>query len=488
MHGAPAPRAAVEPPLAGGRPHRVPGLVDAHVHLLLGGILLTRTDLRRARDRSEFEAAVAEAHARLPAGDWLVAWGWDESRLGAMPDRTWLAAAGVRPAVAWRIDQHACVVNDAVLSLLDGCACPAGGEIRTAADGRPSGVLAEAAAWELVNPRIPRPGIEQRREALLAAAQHAVAAGATTVGTMEYLEDVLQVYEPLRRRLPLRIRVTLLDREWPLDVSMAERLQGDDRLSIIGFKAFVDGTLGSRTARMLEPWSDAPESRGLLVELAAQGVLPQWVARVVESGGSPSIHAIGDEAARVALDAMESGDPGRHGRLEHMQTVHPEDVRRTEGRFVSIQPSHRPMDLQPALSRLGPRRMERFFPFRAMADAGAVLALGSDWPIAPLDPVATMHAAIVPPEDPAAQPAWSGCLTPAEALRASTVNARQALCAPADEPDWTLLGADPLTCAWRAGPPRVLATVVDGRCVHAVNEAARALADARSDARQEARS
>jgi len=361
--------------------------VDCHVHLLLGGLTLSQLDLSRVNDRESFERAIAERHAALPQGAWLQAHGWDHERWGGrLPDRLWLREAPDRPVVAYRMDQHACLVNDTVLGMIDLEACPPGGMVVRNAGGEPTGMLLEQAAWRLVNPIVPAPSVEEKQAALRAACAHAAALGISAVCSMEYFDDVERVYEPLRAELPIRVAITLLDRGDEFDVALARRITGDDRLWINGFKAFADGTLGSRTARMLEPYADDLGNRGMLVENAADGTLREWARAVIDAGLSPSIHAIGDEALRVALDAIEPIDAARVTRFEHCQTIHPDDVPRLRGRLVSMQPHHRTFDRAPAHARLGPSRMNRFFPFRALIEHGAVLGFGSDWPIVDIDP------------------------------------------------------------------------------------------------------
>lgn len=362
-------------------------LVDCHVHLLLGGLTLSQLDLSSCASRHDFERAIEQRSAAMPDGAWLQAHGWNQDRWGgALPDRSWLRGAGDRPVVAYRMDQHACVVNQAVLEQLDLRADPPGGSIVRDGHGEPTGLLLEQAAWRLVNPLVPAPTVAEKQAALRRACAHAAGLGLGAVCTMEYFDDVQKVFEPLRCELPLRIAVTLLDRGDHFDPALAHRVRGDERLWVNGFKSFVDGTLGSRTARMLEPYSDAPGQRGLLMEHAATGRLGSWARSVIEAGLSPSVHVIGDEALRVALDAIEPIDAARVTRFEHAQTIHPDDLPRLRGRLVSMQPHHRTFDRASAAARLGSERMERFFPFRRLLEHGAVLGFGSDWPIVDLDP------------------------------------------------------------------------------------------------------
>jgi len=472
----------------------VPGLIDAHLHLSLGAESLLELDLSGCRSRGEFEAALAARHAELPEGAWLVARGWNEDGFAGRkaPDRGWLAATGRRPTVCWRMDAHACVVNDAVLERLALAADPAGGRIERDGAGRPTGLLQEAAAWGLVQPIVPPPDADRRRAAVRDAAALLASLGLTTVGSMEYRATFEGNLVPQRDALAVRVRATILDRDfhpdgephgdraWYEHLAFARAFPGDARLAIVGMKAFLDGTLGSRTARMLEPYADDPGQRGLLVELAERGVLVEWIRTVRAAGLSPAMHAIGDEAARLALDAAEASDG--HGspvvRVEHAQTVHRDDFPRFAGRIASMQPLHKAYDARTAPNRLGADRLDRFFPFRSLRAHGATLAFGSDWPIVSPDPLRSMRAAITGLDVDGNACRVEENLTPAEALEAHTLGAARGLgasdlgCLRAGcRADLTILDRDPLGCDWIDAPPRVLATIMDGRCTYLAPDA-----------------
>ncbi|MBT8484356.1 MAG: amidohydrolase family protein, partial [Phycisphaerae bacterium] len=245
--------------------YALPGFIDAHVHFIRGGLSLTQLDLASVRSRAEFEAAIADTHATLPDDAWLIARGWSQENWPghALPDRRWLAAAGARPTVCYRKDEHAALVNDAVLARCDLTTPIKGGSIARDRDGEPTGLMIEAAAWHRVNPLVPRPSRADLAHALDAAETYALDRGITTVGSMEYRKDVEAAYLPRRTHLRLRHRITLLDRSWPLDpdvLRFARTLPIDDRLAVIGAKSFLDGTLGLRTAAMLASYADAPET------------------------------------------------------------------------------------------------------------------------------------------------------------------------------------------------------------------------------------
>ncbi len=456
-----------------GGPWVGPAFIDAHLHLTLGGLSLAQTDLSHARSRASFESAAAEAHARLPQGRWLRANGWDQGRWGGeLPTAEWLSGCGDRPAVAWRMDQHACVLNRAALRLVaarfDLSRDPPGGAVQRDPHGQPTGLFLEQAAWKWAKACVPEPTVQERREGLRAADAFLARHGIATVGSMEYARDLVEAVDPLRRELSLRIQATLLDRDWPLDWNLANGVHRDEMLAVIGWKAFVDGTLGSRTACMLEPFSDAPANRGLLVELAQGGQLADWLREGLRRDFSMSLHVIGDAALRAALDAADQaefrGVTAREAlRLEHAQTVHPADLPRMKGRWASMQPLHKAYDAPGAEAALGAERMNRFFPFRALQAAGAQLAFGSDWPIVPPDVIAGLRAAITGLDVQGDVCRPDDNLDPESALRAFTVDAARCLrcngrtgrVAPGLFADLVSLDRDPFRCNWVTDPPRV---------------------------------
>jgi predicted amidohydrolase YtcJ len=489
-----------------------PGLIDSHVHLLMGGQSLGEVDLSGVRSREQFERTIAEAHARLPAGQWLIGRGWSEQNWPghAMPDKTWLKACRVgtahrerqhvngavgdahptagnaaRPCVCHRMDIHAALVNEPVLEMIGAAtrSDPAGGRIvRDLATREPTGFLLESAAWDLVHPLIPQPDLASKRAALRIAQAHAHALGLTGVGSMESAADVEQVFRPLRDDLSLRCAITLLDRATggePFDFEFGQRFDNDHRLSVIGYKTFIDGTLGSRTARLLSEYADRGGDRGLLVELAARGRLNEWAAAVVRAGLSPSMHAIGDEAVRLALDAAAAAESagakasnGMRPRIEHAQHVDASDVPRFRDRIASMQPLHKADDGRIIEQRLGRERSRGAFAFRSLRDAGAMLAFGSDWPVVSCDPLLGMRSAItgLTVDD---QPFnVQENLTPEEALIAYTVDAALTLnmrdagmLRVGALADCVMFDIDPFTADWIRRPPRVILTIVGGEAV-----------------------
>lgn len=455
-----------------------PGLIDAHMHLLLGGSSLETLDLSGVRTRDAFEAGIAAAHAALPPDAWLIAHGWSQDNWdGTLPDADWLRAAGDRPVVCWRMDWHAALVNAPVLAACelpddDRLAAEGGRHVR-GSDGSGTGLLLESAAWKYVQPCIPKPTAERRRDHLLEAQRHAHRMGLTAVRTMEYTDDLLEVYEPLRDRLSLRCSVVLLDRELPLDLDWVPRFVPDDRLSITGCKTFIDGTIGSRSARLRADWNDRPGDRGMLVELALEDRLDPWLEAVHAAGLDAAAHAIGDDAVRIVLELHEQ-DSGRV-MIEHGEIVHPDDLSRVDGAWFSMQPLHRADDARAAIPALGEERAAWLAPFRSLRDAGARFAFGSDWPIVTCDPVPGIRSATTCRTIDGDPFHTDQAITPEEALIAYTRDAADCcrldgagMLRPGAFGDCVRWSGDPLAPDWGTAPPAVVQTISSGEVVYDV--------------------
>jgi predicted amidohydrolase YtcJ len=367
------------------------------------------------------------------------------------------------------MDQHGCVVNAAALALLDTSPI-AGGEIEPA-----RGIFREQAAWKRVIPAIPEPSVAAKRANLAKACVHLHALGLAGGGSMEYLRDIRDVYLPTLDALTFRIRATVLDRDWPLDAPPAipaEARAAHPYFEVIGMKSFADGTLGSRTAWMLEPYADAPHTDGLAMEHLLRGELAAWMRAVQELGLSPSVHAIGDHAARELLDACDASADHPAPRLEHVQTLAREDIPRLAGRFASMQPLHKADDARQALARLGPRRIERFFAFRALLAHGARLAFGSDWPIVSPDPLLGIKAAVTG-LDLDGRPFATEHSIPVEAALAAYTRVPAEMLGfpggmlrPGRAADLVLLDRSPFEIDWTRELPTVVATIVGGRAAY----------------------
>ncbi len=386
---------------------------------------------------------------------------------------------GERPAALWAHDHHSLWLNGAALRATGvdrGTSAPAGGVIERDADGAPTGIVRERAAWGL---ELPEPDARERRRAVEAAQREAHARGITGIHDFERSHG-FALWQELHADRRLTLRVVAAQQATDLDAVLATGLRGgfgDDRLQVGPVKAFLDGTLGSRTATMLAPYADG----GTGVELLASADLEQLVRRAAEGGLAVAVHAIGDRANRVALDAFEATraqwEPaGLRPRIEHAQIVDPADVPRfaTIGVVASMQPSHAPSDRDAADAALGARAATAYA-WRALLDAGAVLAFGSDAPIEPLDGLAGIGAAVSRTLDE--RPPWrpEQALSPLEALTGFTAGAawaagherRRGRLAPGLDADLVVLDADPTQVApERIRDIGVVATMVGGRWVH----------------------
>lgn len=386
----------------------VPGLIDAHVHLIDGGLYLAALDLAGVSSRREWDARVAR-YMDGYAGTWVTGGGWDHERWGGeLPDRAWLDRhTGDRPALLMRSDLHIALANSAALARagIDAAATtadPAGGEIVRDSDGRPTGVLRDTAI-DLVTTCIPKPSAQDLDAALARATAHAHRHGVTQVHDKGELPPSWRDLEVLERaeaagELALRVSVATPTCEWQaLADRVASRGRGSDLLQWGSVKGFVDGSLGAGTARFHAPFNDLPDTSGLLVtdpeELAAD-IRGAWGA-----GLQPITHAIGDAAVDWLIDVYAGLPRGSTEvpppRIEHAQHLSDGAEQRmaAAGVIASVQPIHLVADAPWLERRLGPERAARAYAVRTLTEAGVPLAFGSDWTVAPLDPLLGMRAA-----------------------------------------------------------------------------------------------
>jgi hypothetical protein len=501
----------------------LPGLVDAHAHLLGLGLGLGRLDLR-GKSLDAVAAAVRDGCGGDKDKEACIGRGWDQTNFPqrAMPDRAVLdrAAPG---KVVWlrRIDGHAGWASTAALAragITRATPDPPGGRILRRADGDPTGVLIDN-AMDLVENVLPAPGPAALRQAILRAARHVTALGLTAVHEMGLSQEAVAAYRELARAgsLPLRVYGYAAD---PIPSALAQQPEsaaykaalaaipeqlgppdqdhgGDrpaDRFQLRGIKLFLDGAMGSRGAALLRPYADEPGSSGLL--LAAPGHIEAMARLGIAHGYQIATHAIGDRANRLVLDAYERAGvrPERdlRFRVEHAQIVDPAD----QGRFAalgviaSMQPTHATSDMAWAEARLGRERLQAGgYAWRSLLQQGARLCGGSDFPVEEPNPLLGLHAALTR-QDLKGNPAGgffpAQRLTLQEAIRLFTSDAAHAVFAegrlgqvrPGYLADLTVLaGRMPGQGAGPAGPSgvpgvaglagrRVLLTVVGGAIVH----------------------
>ncbi|HJR60777.1 MAG TPA: amidohydrolase [Vicinamibacterales bacterium] len=400
--------AGVEPVDAGGR-LVVPGFIDTHVHFLEGGSRLASVQLRDARTREEFVRRIIAFAASVPGGTWIMGGDWDHSLWGGeLPARDWIdAATPDHPVWINRLDGHMALANTAALKaagVTRATADVAGGEIVRGPGGEPTGLLKDN-AMALVDKAVPPLSNDMRDRALSAAMQYVAERGVTTVHNMGGWDD-LATFARARaaRSLTARIYSVVPLADWQRLEAVVARKEyggadgrGDEWLRVGGLKGFVDGSLGSHTAAFHQPFDDAPKDRGLLVNTPED--LYRWISGADKAGLHVMVHAIGDRANGLLLDifervAGENGARDRRFRIEHAQHLAPADIPRFAklGVIASMQPYHAIDDGRWAEKYIG-GRIRTTYAFRALLDAGATLAFGSDWYVAPPTPLEGIYAA-----------------------------------------------------------------------------------------------
>lgn len=388
----------------------MPGFQDDHTHFFQWGETLSAVDLRDASSKEEFVRRIAAFARRTPPGEWLRGGNWDHERLpgGRLPSRDWIdSVTPDHPVFVMRYDGHMAFANTAALraagvdrTLRD----VPGGEIVRDARGELTGVFRDE-AMPLIERAIPAASEAQLDAILQAALRDAARHGVTSLVHVGYGAPAWPEIAAMRRAqasgtLTARISVYPQIAEWR---SVAESLRvngpGDDWIRVAGVKGFVDGSLGSTTAWFDAPYDDAPQTSGLTVTNLDS--LRAWMRSADSAGLQLAIHAIGDRANAWLLDAYDSlsraaGPRDRRPRIEHAQHLRPADIPRVAvlGVIPSMQPYHAVDDGRWAEKRLGAERIKSTYAFRSLLEAGAPLAFGSDAPVAFLNPLLGVHAAL----------------------------------------------------------------------------------------------
>lgn len=397
-----------------GRMLVVPGFIDSHVHFLISGCGLASVHLRDVASKASFIDRIAQ-HARTrPSGAWIREGDWDHEKWGGeLPTHGWID--DVTPdhfVFVCRLDGHMCLANAKALAaanITKDSPEVAGGTItRDPVTGEPTGILKDR-AMELVWAVIPKPSDEEEDACLEAAMSHVLKHGVTSIHHMAYTWNDIAVFKRAWERKKLRTRIyaavplssweQLAEEKQRLGIPVEQRTWGDDWFRMGNLKAFVDGSLGSHTAYMFEPFADTPDQDTSLM-LATEEELSAWTLGADKAGLHLSIHAIGDKANHLLLDAYErliqiNGQKDRRVRIEHAQHLREEDQLRLAkmGVIASMQPYHVSDDGRWADRVLGPKRTKEAWPFRSLMDKNVTLAFGSDWFVAPPVPVLGIGAA-----------------------------------------------------------------------------------------------
>lgn len=472
----------------------IPGLIDSHIHMLGGGLGLAGLHLRDVAGQAEFIEQVAQRAAALPAGEWITGgrWSTDSWQDPTFPDKTWIDdAASDHPTLLSRMDGHSALANSLALEMAgitaSGPPNPVGGVIDRNAAGEPTGILRESAVG-LVSRLIPGPSTERKAEALRAACAEAAAHGITSVGDIPSLSD-LPAYEALAADPALATRFYLYPtagnwRAAAMEFTWFEGREG--WVQTRGLKAYLDGTLGSRTAYMKAdflPGRDGRTTRGLLREGVENGGFALNVRDASRANLQVIAHAIGDAANAYFLDTLEEVYGDRAGRIararpraEHAQHLSAQEIARfgSLGVIASMQPLHKADDGRYAEGYIGDARSRTSYAFKDLLDAGAVLVFGSDWPVVSLNPWLGIDAAVtgrlLDSDD-----RWMTHqnLTVGEALRCYTSRAAYALMAEDEigriaegyRADFVILSASPFDPAVDLRTITPFATYVEGRVV-----------------------
>lgn len=470
----------------------LPGFNDAHVHWLMGGYSITNVDLRDATSPAEFTKRIADFAKKIPKGRWILGGDWDHEKFpsAALPTKEWIdAVTPDNPVFVNRTDGHMALANSLALKLAkvtkDTKEVP-GGLIVRDAKGEPTGILKDDALG-LVDRVIPARSWDENLAAARAATEHAAKVGVTSVQDMSAGDD-MGLYQYMHERGELKTRIYGMRSivSWEvLGKTGVRGAFGSDWLRIGGLKGFADGSLGSSTAFFFEPYSDTPNTRGLLVDqMLPEGTMLKRVEGADKAGLHVMIHAIGDEANFQILEifkqvAEKNGPRDRRFRIEHAQHIRPADIKRFGSQKViaSMQPYHCADDGRWCDKRIGPERSKGTYAFRSLLDAGAVLAFGSDWTVAPLNPMEGLKAAVTRQTlDDKHPDGWvpEQKITLEEAIRAFTVGSAYAefqdqvkgSLTPGKLADLVLLDCD----IFKIDPAtidkvKVAMTVVDGRIV-----------------------
>jgi len=472
----------------------VPGFNDAHVHFFDGGAHLAGVKLRNAKSEAEFRERIRQFAARLPEGRWILGGDWDHENWtpARLPTRQSIdESAGSHPVFVNRLDGHMSLANSIALKMAGitrNTPDPPGGTIVRDASGEPTGVLKDA-AMGTVERVIPAPSEDEIADAVRAAMRYAAENGVTSVQDMSAFAGVLRAYQRLLKRGELTVRISghqpLAQWKRLADVGLLADF-GSPLLHIGGLKGFADGSLGSTTALFFEPYTDTPGSSGLANdEMIPESRMRQHIADADRAGLQIAVHAIGDKANHLILDMFAeaekaNGPRDRRWRIEHAQHLRPDDIPRFARLRViaSMQPYHAIDDGRWAEGRIGLERSRTTYAFRSLADAGAVLAFGSDWPVAPMEPIQGIYGAATRRTLDGRHPGgWipEQKITVAEALRAYTWGSAYAsfeeeikgTLEPGKLADLVALSADILTIDPAAiNGVKVAMTVFDGKIVY----------------------
>jgi predicted amidohydrolase YtcJ len=389
----------------------LPGLTDAHTHFLAFAVRRRQVSLFGLTDLAAVRERLAMVVARANPGEWINGWGWDSNQWAVEPTAALLdEIAPLNPVVLARMDMHTWWVNSLVLAIAGVTAetpDPPESHIHRDATGQPTGLFSEWNAIDLIQQYIPKPDEATLASWLADAVSEANRLGLTGIHDQRVEREgreSLRLFQALRRdgRLSLRVHANIAADYLPEATQLGLKSGfGDDNLWLGHIKAFADGTMGSATANMLEPFEHQPDNRGIVVTSSEE--MWRLIVSSSQAGFPISVHAIGDRAVREVLDVMSEWAVTRAAtsrlpmpqRVEHVQLIHPDDLGRLaeHGIVASVQPVHLQTDW-PTADRVWGNRARYAYAFRSLLDRGTLLAFGSDAPVAPLNPMPGIYAAV----------------------------------------------------------------------------------------------
>ena len=385
----------------------MPGFADGHTHFVDGGFQLASVNLRDAATPQEFVRRLKEYASHAKPGEWILGGDWDHTlwQGAPLPHHEWIdSVTPNNPVFVSRLDGHMALANAAAMraaKITSATRDPVGGEIPRDARGEPIGIFKDNAE-DLIEAAIPAPSAEQQDSAVARALAHAASLGVTATGNMSASWANLAAYKRMARagRMTVRVSLYLPIEDWrTVADSVRAHGAGDDWVRIGGVKGYMDGSAGSRTAFFFDSFSDSAGYSGLMRQ--PESNMRAWVGAADSAGLQVAVHAIGDRANAILLAIYDSvahahGARDRRLRVEHAQHLRPQEIPLFGARRVvpSMQPFHAIDDGRWVEKRIGPVRIKTTYAFRTLLGTDAPLAFGSDWTVAPLDPMLGVYAAV----------------------------------------------------------------------------------------------